>query len=69
LQALIAREPIERRPVIRGWLRPGLVPPPVSIASTQPSVQLLLARPLAETMDDRLGLSRDQVLYWQSDLF
>ena len=27
LQALIAREPVEQRPIIRGWLPPGFVPP------------------------------------------
>jgi hypothetical protein len=66
LQALIAREPVERRPVIRGWLPPGFAPPQVVIASTQASTQILLARPLAGTVN-RLGLSCDDVLYWRSD--
>ena len=67
LQALIAREPVERRPVIRGWLPPGFVPPQVTIVSTQPTAEILLARPLTKTVD-RLGLSRDDVLYWRSDV-
>jgi hypothetical protein len=67
LQALIAREPIERRPVIRGWLPPGFVPPQVTIVSARPSGEILLARPLTPTVD-RLGLSRDDVLYWRSDV-
>jgi len=66
LQALIAREPAERRPVIRGWLPPGFVPPQVTIVSTRPSVEILLARPLTPTLD-KLGLSSDDVLYWRTD--
>jgi hypothetical protein len=67
LQALIAREPVERRPVIRGWLPPGFVPPQVTIVSTQPAAELLLARPLTVTVD-RLALFSDDVLYWRSDV-
>ena len=66
LQALIAREPVERRPVIRGWLPPGFVPPQVTIVSTRPSVETLLARSLTPTVET-LGLSCDDVLYWRSD--
>ena len=33
LQALIAREPDERRPTIRGWLPPGFLPPQVTIVA------------------------------------
>ena len=67
LQALIAREPVERRPVIRGWLPPGFVPPQVTIVSTRPSVDTVLARSLTPQVD-RLGLSSDDVLYWRSDV-
>jgi hypothetical protein len=67
LQALIAREPVERRPVIRGWLPPGFVPPQVTIVSTQPA-EILLARPLTVTVD-RPALSSDDLLYWRSDSF
>jgi len=31
LQGLIAREPAERRPTIRGWLASGFLPPQVTI--------------------------------------
>ena len=41
LQALIAREPAERRPVIRRWLPPGFVPPQVTIVSARPSVEII----------------------------
>jgi hypothetical protein len=66
LQALIAREPVERRPTIRGWLPPGFLPPQVTIVSTQPSAEVLLARLLTSSVD-RQALSYDDVLYWRSD--
>jgi hypothetical protein len=37
LQALIAREPAERRPTIQAWLPPGFRPPQVTITSAMPS--------------------------------
>ena len=43
LQALIAREPAESRPVIRGWLPPGFLPPQVTIASSSASPPVLLS--------------------------
>jgi hypothetical protein len=39
LQALIAREPVERRPTIRAWLPPRFLPPQVTIAATAPSTE------------------------------
>ena len=46
LQALIAREPVESRPVIRGWLPPGFLPPQVTIASASSAPPLpACARP------------------------
>jgi hypothetical protein len=66
LQALIAREPVERRPVIRGWLPSGFVPPQVTIVSTRPSAEVLWAR-LLTTNGDGPRLSHDDVLYWRSD--
>ena len=68
LQALIAREPVERRPAIRGWLPPGFVPPQVTIASATPSSELLLVRSLGSAMGGS-GLSGGDVLYWRSDVF
>ena len=47
LQALIARDPVATRPVIRGWLPAGFLPPQVTIASSSPAPPLLLARPLS----------------------
>ena len=67
LQALIAREPGERRPAIRGWLPPRFLPPQVTIASSGPSpavigLRLLGARSIAPP------LSSDDVLFWRNDL-
>ena len=66
LQALIAREPAERRPSIRGWLWPGFLPPQVTIMSTKPSATITI-RALRSAIVPRL--SEDDVLYWHSDSF
>jgi hypothetical protein len=68
LQALIAREPVERRPTIRGWLPPGFVPPQVTIMSANPSTEVMMVRSLGATVVQP-RLSGDRVLYWRGDLF
>ena len=68
LQALIAREPAESRPVIRGWLPPGFLPPQVTIASASSAPPLLLARALSSRVQG-LHLTAPEVMYWRSDLF
>jgi hypothetical protein len=68
LQALIAREPIERRPTIRAWLPRGFVPPQVTIVSSQPSTHVMMMKSLGATTSQP-RLSADAVLYWRSDLF
>jgi hypothetical protein len=68
LQALIAREPVESRPVIRGWLPPGFLPPQVTIASASATPPLLLARALSSRVQC-LHLTGPEVMYWHSDLF
>jgi hypothetical protein len=67
LQALIAREPAERRPVIRGWLPPGFLPPQVTIVSSRPSDELMMTRFLGPGARRR-GFVSDDVMYWRSDL-
>ncbi len=67
LQALIAREPVERRPTIRGWLPRGFVPPQVTIVSAQPSTAVMMIRCLGTT-EVHPRLSGDDVLYWRSDI-
>jgi hypothetical protein len=68
LQALIAREPVERRPTIRAWLPRGFVPPQVTIVSAKPSTEVMMLRPLGTT-EVHPRLSGDDVLYWWSDIF
>lgn len=68
LQALIAREPVESRPVIRGWLPAGFLPPQITIASAAPSAEILMARVLSPRVP-RLQLSAADVLYWRNDVF
>jgi hypothetical protein len=67
LQALIAREPVERRPTIRAWLPRGFVPPQVTIVSAKPSTEVLMVRSLGSLVQPRL--SADDVLYSRSDIF
>jgi hypothetical protein len=68
LQALIAREPVERRPTIRAWLPHGFVPPQVTIVSAKPSTEVLIVRSLGSSMIQP-RLSSDDVLYWRADIF
>jgi hypothetical protein len=68
LQALIAREPVERRPTIRAWLPRGFVPPQVTIVSAKPSTEVMTVRSLGTTAEQP-RLSGDDVLYWPSDIF
>jgi hypothetical protein len=66
LQALIAREPMERRPTIRGWLPLGFMPPQVTIVSAAPSAETISVRMLDPSRWVR-GLSSDDVLFWRND--
>ncbi len=68
LQALIAREPIERRPTIRAWLPAGFVPPQLTIVSAKPSTPVMMVRSLGATLIQP-RLSGHDVLYWRSDMF
>lgn len=66
LQALVAREPMERRPTIGGWLPSRFVPPQVT-ATTRPSTEVMMIRSLNAVPAPRL--SGDNVLYWRGDIF
>jgi hypothetical protein len=68
LQALIAREPSERRPTIRAWLPPRFLPPQVTITSAMPSTDAITMRSL-NSKSLVPHLSGDDVLFWRSDLF
>jgi hypothetical protein len=66
LQALIAREPAERRPVIRGWLPPGFLPPQATVVRSSPAKEVLMLRYLG-TAAVRPRLTSADVLYWRGD--
>ena len=68
LQATIAREPIEQRPVIRGWLPPGFCPPQLTLGPVPAAAPAVFARGLSARLAG-LRLAADQVLYWRNDLF
>jgi hypothetical protein len=67
LQALIAREPVERRPTIRAWLPPGFLPPQVAVASTMSSTETLKVRVLGSRATAPPWCA-DDVLFWHNDL-
>ena len=69
LQALIARQPAERPPVICGRLPPGLAPPQVAFVASQPSSDIMMVRPLTPAAESARRLGVDDVLYWRGDLF
>jgi GNAT superfamily N-acetyltransferase len=68
LQALIAREPGERRPTISAWLPPRFLPPQITVASTAPSSDTVWIRALGSPTVV-LPLSADDVLFWRNDIF
>lgn len=68
LQALIAREPAESRPVIRGWLPPGFVPPQLTVAAAPAAPPLIFARALSSRVQG-LPWSTSDVLYWLNDVY
>jgi hypothetical protein len=67
LQALVAREPVERRPTIRAWLPPAFVPPQVTIVKATPPARTMRLKVFGST-SVRPPLSGDDVLYWRSDM-
>ena len=67
LQALIAREPVERCPTIRAWLPPRFLPPQVTIASSAPSTETIAVR-LLGSHATAAPLCADDVLFWRNDL-
>jgi hypothetical protein len=68
LQALIAREPVERRPTIKAWLPPGFPSPQVTIVAAEPSTTAIGVRVLGSSTT-MPPFSADDVLYWQNDVF
>jgi len=68
LQATVAREPVELRPVIRGWLPPAFSPPQLTVVSSPVSPAVLFARGLSARLAP-LDLAAEQIIYWRNDLF
>ena len=68
LQTLIAREPPDRRPSIRGRLPAGFLPPQMSVADTRPTADVMMIRMLSGQSPAPL-LGDDDVLFWQADVF
>lgn len=68
LQALIAREPIERRPSIVAWLPPGLAPPQLTLSAGGPAPEVMMVRSL-DPDKTVARLAAADVLYWRADLF
>jgi hypothetical protein len=46
----------------------GFIPPQVTIVSTKPTAEVILARRLSPSVEQP-RLSSEQVLYWRSDIF
>ena len=69
LQVLIARDPAERRPVIRASLPAGVVPPQVSVIDSAPSPDVMMVRALSADGAASASLREDDILYWRNDRF
>jgi hypothetical protein len=67
IQALIAREPAERRPTIQAWLPPRFMPPQLVVASTYPSPPPMSVRPCGPRSGATHLFSED-MLYWRTDI-
>jgi len=66
LQALIAREPSERRPTIRGWLPAGFLPPQMTTGSATPAAESIGLRMLHSSTVPQF--SAGDMLYWRNDV-
>jgi predicted N-acetyltransferase YhbS len=69
LQVLIARDPAESRPAIRGWLPADFCPPQVRILERKPSAETMMIRPLTARGIAASALVEDGVVYWRGDEF
>jgi len=69
LQVLIARDPVERRPVIRASLPEGLAPPQLSTIGRAPSSDVMMVQALRGKAAGAAALREEEILYWRSDKF
>jgi GNAT superfamily N-acetyltransferase len=67
LQVLLAREPSQRRPIIRAWWPAAFpVPPQVTIAERSSAPDVFMVRRMRESLRP---LAPADVFYWHSDYF
>ena len=69
LQALIAREPAEKRPSITAWLPAGFLPPQVTIVGETPSKDVMMIRALTPRGHLTSPLTGAEVCFWHGDAF
>jgi GNAT superfamily N-acetyltransferase len=71
LQALIARDPAEKRPAIGAWLPENFLPPQVTVIGEKPSAEVMMIKSLSVRAHGMLPSppSPSEVFYWRSDLF
>jgi predicted N-acetyltransferase YhbS len=69
LQALIAREPAERRPSITALLPDGFLPPQVTIIDAAPSKDVMMIRALTDRARAPAPLAPADVCYCHGDVF
>jgi predicted N-acetyltransferase YhbS len=69
LQTMIAREPAERRPVIKALLPAGFLPPQLEILSASKPRDVMMIKPLTIKGTPRPALAARDILYWHGDLF
>ncbi len=69
LQVMLARNPAERLPEIRGWWPQSLVPPQLRIAASTPTQEVLMIRPLKDRILPLPPLAAEEVVYWHADYF
>jgi GNAT superfamily N-acetyltransferase len=69
LQVMLARHPGERLPEIRCWWPQAFVPPQVQVASSTPTREVLMVRPLQDRILPLPPLAAADVVYWHSDYF
>ena len=69
LQALIARDPAEKRPSIKAWLPDGFLPPQITVIGEQPSAQVMMVRALTPAGVSVRALRTEELVYWHGDVF
>jgi GNAT superfamily N-acetyltransferase len=69
LQVLIARDPAEHRPAIRGWLPAGFRPQQIEVVGESASDEIMMMKPLTPAGEGVRTLKAEQLLYWRGDAF